>query len=248
MWSKADHAALGMSVPKAFSSKFRVRRNFQTVCKRDVVAQVPAQPELAEEVVRSFLDLYAYERDWPLLKAHAAESNELLANLREQLFVIPTVESVAQLVRARAFSDLAGRPRNWKNAVSRERKAPSFQRSRPDDPISPVRHIRGLCPWTIAGRRRCPPSLSSPLRRVARSGVASSGSFLLVIDELNRADLGKVLGEAIYLFEPGEVGGKDAREIRLPYAVNGSPMFRLPESLYVLGTIDTADRSLRPLT
>ncbi|HLA81336.1 MAG TPA: restriction endonuclease, partial [Thermoleophilia bacterium] len=64
------------------------------------------------------------------------------------------------------------------------------------------------------------------------------------IDEVNRADLGKVLGEAIYLFEPGEVGGANAREVRLPHSHGGSSAFRLPENLYVLATMNTADRSI----
>ena len=73
---------------------------------------------------------------------------------------------------------------------------------------------------------------------------ASAGDFLLVIDEINRADLGKVLGEAIYLFEAGEVGGTDAREVRLPHALDGQATFKLPTGLFVLGTMNTADRSI----
>ena len=76
------------------------------------------------------------------------------------------------------------------------------------------------------------------------AAAAKNHDYLLVIDELNRADLGKVLGEAIYLFEPGEVGGKDAREIELPHEIDGSLAFRYPETLFVLGTMNTADRSI----
>lgn len=66
----------------------------------------------------------------------------------------------------------------------------------------------------------------------------------MVIDEVNRADLGKVLGEAIYLFEAGEVGGERAREVELPHAVDGKRRFSIPENLYVLATMNTADRSI----
>jgi 5-methylcytosine-specific restriction protein B len=70
---------------------------------------------------------------------------------------------------------------------------------------------------------------------------------LLIIDEINRGDLGKVLGEAIYLFEPGEIGGPQAREVHLTHAVDGAATFKMPSNLYVLGTMNTADRSIAGL-
>jgi 5-methylcytosine-specific restriction enzyme B len=70
-----------------------------------------------------------------------------------------------------------------------------------------------------------------------------SGNYLLHIDEINRADLSKVLGEAIYLLEADE----DApREINLSYDF-GAPIndrLRLPKNLHIIGTMNTADRSL----
>ena len=65
--------------------------------------------------------------------------------------------------------------------------------------------------------------------------------YLLLIDEVNRADLAKVLGEAIYLFEPE----KSDREVHLHYEFPGiGSTFSLPENLDVLGTMNSADRSI----
>jgi 5-methylcytosine-specific restriction protein B len=65
--------------------------------------------------------------------------------------------------------------------------------------------------------------------------------FLLLIDEINRADLGKVLGEAIYLFEPNHPD----RSVQLQYEFAGvGDRFSLPENLDVLGTMNSADRSI----
>jgi 5-methylcytosine-specific restriction protein B len=65
---------------------------------------------------------------------------------------------------------------------------------------------------------------------------------LLVIDEINRADLGRVLGEAIYLFEAQEDGAQ--RSVRLPHSIEGHQHFTLPTNLHVLATMNTADRSI----
>ena len=55
-----------------------------------------------------------------------------------------------------------------------------------------------------------------------------------------------MLGEAIYLFEPREVG-TNGREVHLTHEINGKTTFRLPDNLYVLATMNTADRSIASL-
>jgi 5-methylcytosine-specific restriction protein B len=69
-----------------------------------------------------------------------------------------------------------------------------------------------------------------------------SHNYLLHIDEINRADLSKILGEAIFLLEPTEPD----RKIELPYDF-GEPFHRtlyLPTNLHILGTMNSADRSI----
>jgi 5-methylcytosine-specific restriction protein B len=71
--------------------------------------------------------------------------------------------------------------------------------------------------------------------------AAKAGEHLLLIDEINRADLARVLGEALVLFEVGA----EARTIRLPHVVEGHPEdLGLSPNLYVLGTRNTADRTI----
>jgi len=61
--------------------------------------------------------------------------------------------------------------------------------------------------------------------------------FVLIIDEINRANLSMVLGELIYALEyRGE-------EVETPYEVDGSKVLRVPENLFIIGTMNTADRS-----
>jgi 5-methylcytosine-specific restriction protein B len=62
---------------------------------------------------------------------------------------------------------------------------------------------------------------------------------VFIIDELNRANLGKVLGECMLLLESDKRG--PAHKVRLHY---GNEFMYLPDNLYVIGTMNTADRSL----
>jgi 5-methylcytosine-specific restriction enzyme B len=73
------------------------------------------------------------------------------------------------------------------------------------------------------------------------NSTAKQTDHVLVIDEINRADLGRVLGEAVSLFEPGEPD----RSVRLPHVPSGHPAsLTLSRRLLVLGTRNTADRSI----
>jgi 5-methylcytosine-specific restriction enzyme B len=67
--------------------------------------------------------------------------------------------------------------------------------------------------------------------------------YLLHVDEINRADLSKVLGESIYLLE---AKADKQRHVSLPYDF-GPPFndtFSLPPNLHLVGTMNTADRSI----
>lgn len=62
--------------------------------------------------------------------------------------------------------------------------------------------------------------------------------YVLIIDEINRAPLASVLGELIYGLEyRGET-------IKTPYAIDENYDFMIPENMYVIGTMNTADRSI----
>ena len=200
--------------------------------------------EADENGAKAFLAhllLYSNFRGWPLKKDY----REILENIFSEILSIwqinPSIDKVKALLLQRKYIILQGPPGTGKTYMAQkiakklkeEGEIFDYKIIQFHPSISYEDFIEGIKPDTEANQLLFR-KYKGPFIEAIENAKNGKG-YLLIIDEVNRGDLGKILGEAIFLLEPNE-----EREIKL----RSGRKVKMPKNLYIIGTMNTADRSL----
>jgi 5-methylcytosine-specific restriction protein B len=252
-WSKQDPTRTDESLPPEIAAFFP---DYSRVFKRygDVLYGIFAptsDPAATKDALTAFLDLMFEERGEFPLAPHRDDSAKISQEWLRCLMPDATLSDVAQLLRDRRYVILQGPPGTGKTRLALE-----LIKNRYDNRGQTIQFhanttyedfVGGLAPRIDSsnlGFRFAPKK--GFLLEAAEEANKSKTDYLLHIDEINRADMSKVLGEAIYLLESDEA---EPRRLKLPH--DFGPEFKdglkLPPNLHIIGTMNSADRSLAVL-
>jgi 5-methylcytosine-specific restriction protein B len=247
-WSKQEPSRVDLPVPKNVSERFPQYSGVFHKYGAVLYGIFAPSQESALEALTAFLDLMFEERGVMPLAAFREEQERITGEWFECLMPESSERNVLELLRTRRYVILQGPPGTGKTRMAQQLlrnhyagrgKTIQFHANTTYEDF-----VGGLAP--VEGKGDLGFRFASKkghLIVAAEEAKKESSPYLLHIDEINRADMSKVLGEAIFLLEPDD---KTPREITLSYDF-GDPFknkLRLPENLHIIGTMNSADRSL----
>lgn len=247
-YCKTDFSDIETVLPKKYIDKLDSPYLKNTIDKYRTVmpaCQIVEDPESehGKQMIAAFLAGYAKLREWPSNQLHRKAISKALLPFESKSQVDNDTELIKSLLQQRKYVVLQGPPGTGKTRtakhVAKELQAKTFFTQF---------HAETSYSDFIYGIR--PDIKSKELSYVEELGVfikalkaaidsENNENVILIIDEINRANLSNVLGPVFYLFEHKMEDSDVSIEITPELKIS-----KLPENFHVIATMNTADRSL----
>jgi 5-methylcytosine-specific restriction protein B len=240
VWVKPDVLDIATEVPPAVTTQWPDIGPALKAYSRVIYAATAVRSTDDRGAVADLVDLFFHEHGTPLTGETSKRWDARLREIVGAVFPAVTADEVLRILEERRFVILEGPPGTGKTRLAYQiaEQVGSATRVQFHAARTYEDFVVGLFPRPTAQ------GLAFDVRRgelLLANEAAKNGPHVLLIDEINRADLARVLGEAVVLFEVGETD----RSVRLPHTPEGyEDGLRLSPRLYVLGTRNTADRSI----
>lgn len=184
-----------------------------------------------KEILKSFMTFYARERG-----LSKNTTNDFANNWYSNLYSDLTIEEISDKISRNKYIILAGPPGSKKTDYINQIANQKYQGNHIKiqfHPNSTYQSFVGGIQPTLNNSSATFYFFKGPL--IEAIEAAKEKTFLLIIDEINRADLSTVLGEAINLFEPTQ---------KYSISVPNYGRIEMPDNLHVLCAMNTADRNI----
>ncbi|MYD69291.1 MAG: AAA domain-containing protein [Acidobacteria bacterium] len=182
---------------------------------------------------------------WGTLLGPAPPDADLGTLARDLHLPVDFLQVIDTLLKERRQVILQGPPGTGKTYVARKLAAHLSESSRRVQLVqfhpsySYEDFVRGYRPTLLDNRQPGFELKDGPLMRIAKQAEEDpDGKYFLIIDEINRGNLSKVFGELYFLLEYRDL------PINLMYQDDQKSTFTMPDNLHIVGTMNTADRSI----
>lgn len=243
---KSDFSDIETSLPKSITGSLdlqHIKNTIKTYTKVLPTCQIVDDPESEEgkQIIAAFVAGYAKLRDWPSNKDHRKAVSEALEPFLKTETIDET-EEVKNLLNERKYIVLQGPPgtgktRTAKSVADKLGAKTFFTQFHAETSYSDF--IFGIRPDTENEELRYKENLGSFSEALKYAVDHNDDKVILIIDEINRANLSNVLGPIFYLFEHK----MDVSNVEIEIAPNFK-VKKLPDNFSVIATMNTADRSL----
>ncbi len=244
-YCKSDFSDIETNLPKAITEREeiqQIRNTIKLYSKVLPVCQIVDDPESDEgkKIISGFVAGYAELRGWATNASHRKEISEALSNLVKTK-KINDEKQVMDLVRERKFVIIQGAPGTGKTRLAKivsEKLKAKFFFTQFHAETSYSDFIYGIRP-NIKSASLSYTSVNGVFSEALKYAIESKENTILVIDEINRANLSNVLGPIFYLFEHKQ----DISNVEIEITPE-LKIYKIPDNFYVIATMNTADRSL----